>query len=282
MTITVLGGDSRSVYLVRRLLTDGHRVQTYGLETADIPGTCLCSDLSDALYGTDCVVLPTPAVKNGTLHAPFGQRAICLTELASTLPDTVPIFAGSPGPVLADLCAQQGLHLIDLLTIEALTLKNVALTAECALGLLIQAVPYALMGEPVLILGCGRIGKQFALRLHALGSRVTVSARSNSDKAWCAAHGLSAADTDDLAPVLPTHRLVVNTVPAQILHREQLAALPAGTLLMELASSPGGFDADSAAVLGLQVLPAGGLPGKFAPESAANAIAETIASYFER
>ncbi|MBP3654983.1 MAG: dipicolinate synthase [Oscillospiraceae bacterium] len=282
MIMTVLGGDTRSVYLVSRLVADGHTVHTYGLETAAVPKACHRADLATALRGSDCVVLPIPAVKDGILNTPFGSQAICLTELVNTLPEAVPIFAGAPGKVLSELCTRHGLRLIDLLTIETLTLKNAALTAECALGLVIQEVPYTLMGEPVLILGAGRIGRQLAVRLHALGAKVTISSRNGTDKTWCAAHSLSSADTYGLAPLLPKHRLVINTIPARVLDAGQMAALPSGALLVELASAPGGFDPNAAANLGLQVLPAGGLPGKFAPESAANAIAETIYSYFMR
>lgn len=67
--------------------------------------------------------------------------------------------------------------------------------------------------------------------------------------------------------------LLVNTVPAQVISREDLARLRKGTLL-ELASEPG-FDREAAAELELRPLYAPGLPGQFAPEAAAGLIWET-------
>ena len=47
-------------------------------------------------------------------------------------------------------------------------------------------------------------------------------------------------------------------------------------MLLELASPPGGFDAEQARSLGLPVLAAPGLPGVYAPYTAAELMRETI------
>ena len=54
-----------------------------------------------------------------------------------------------------------------------------------------------------------------------------------------------------------------------------LKKLRPGTLLLELASSPG-FDRDRAQTLGLRPLYAPGLPGQFAPEAAAELYWDTV------
>ena len=66
--------------------------------------------------------------------------------------------------------------------------------------------------------------------------------------------------------------MVLNTVPAQIIGEEMLAAMQPGAWLMELASAPYGFDRKRAADHGLNsdVLPA--LPAKYAPYSAGLAL----------
>ena len=48
------------------------------------------------------------------------------------------------------------------------------------------------------------------------------------------------------------------------------------SILIELASSPGGVDVSSAKRLGSQVLWASSLPGKYAPESAGELIADCV------
>lgn len=273
MRVTVCGGDLRSVYLVRRLLRDGHEVQCFDLEQGDIPKSCHQSHLTDALSGTQCVILPTPVLKGDVLNAPFGSQAVSAEELAQTLPQNVPIFGGSVGESLRQQCACRNVYVTDLLSIEALAVKNAALTARCAIQVILREIPYTLADQPVLILGAGRIGKLLGLQLRALGAAVTVSSRREEDKAWCAALGLTPADTADLAPLLPHCRLLVNTIPAQVLSQTQLELLPDDALLFELASPPGGFHHRSA---DLTVISCGGLPGKYVPQSAADVIAETI------
>lgn len=273
MKFTVLGGDLRSVYLAKRLLRDGHEVQCFCLEQEKLPANCHCSTVSEALYHSQCVILPTPVLKNDVLNAPFGSREITEEELAEILPRNIPIFGGSVSEALRQRCVRRSVYVTDLLSAEALAVKNAALTAECAIQVILREIPYSLDRQPVLILGAGRIGKLLGLRLRALGAAVTVSARREEDKAWCAALGLTPADTADLAPLLPHCRLLVNTIPAQVLTPMQLSLLPSDALLFELASKPGGFHQAASA---RTVIDCGGLPGKYAPQSAADAIAETI------
>jgi len=282
MNFAVIGGDLRSVYLVKRLLRDGHQVRCCGLDTIALPGACKYQALQDVMEDADCVVLPTPAMDDAMLRTPLSAQKYTAEEVAEVLRWDVPVFAGAPGPVLTELCRQRKITLIDLLSLESLTLKNAALTAECAVGLLIQNVPYALSGEPILILGAGRIGRQVAEKLRGLGAQVTVIARNLRDRAWCADQGLHAADFCALPSLLPGFRLAINTIPARVLPTELLEILPEGAHLVELASKPGGFDPTTAERLGLQVIRGGGLPGRLAPESAADAIAETIYSMIER
>ena len=55
-----------------------------------------------------------------------------------------------------------------------------------------------------------------------------------------------------------------------------LSRLQPGTLLIDLASAPGGVDREAAEKLGIRVIPALSLPGKVAPRAAGEIIKETI------
>lgn len=278
MNFSVLGGDLRSVYLVRRLLRDGHSVQCFGLEQSELPKACHQSSPAEALWNTQCVVLPTPVLKGDALNAPLSGDTLDEQALSEVLPRSVPIFGGSVTESLRQSCVRRGIYVTDLLSIEALAVKNAALTAQCAVQVITSEIPYTIAEQPVLILGAGRIGKLLGLKLRALGAVVTVASRREEDKAWCAALGLIPADTDSLASMLPHCRLLVNTIPAQVLTAEQLELLPRDAVLFELASPPGGFRHRAAA---LNVVGCGGLPGKYVPQSAADVIADTIYNCLE-
>ena len=118
-----------------------------------------------------------------------------------------------------------------------------------------------------------------ALRLLGMGARVTAAARSAAQRAEARALGCEALDFKDLASTLQGCDFAVNTVPARVLSEAQLCCLPEGTLLLELASSPGGFDRTTAENLGLHVIAAPGLPGRSAPLAAAALMREAIYDY---
>ena len=73
---------------------------------------------------------------------------------------------------------------------------------------------------------------------------------------------------------------VLNTVPAPIFGRDEIAAF-GGAKLIELASAPYGFDFAAAETLGREITLASGLPSRFAPKAAAEAIRDTIFNMLE-
>lgn len=277
MNFAVIGGDERSVQLVCRLLQDGHQVKTWRMECVLGVQETKCTHLEQTLEGAECVVLPVPlSVKPGVLNAPFGETEPRLEIVMERLPAHVPVFAGMVPPEIRTMCEGLGVEITDLLATEELAVKNAALTAEGAIGVLIRETDLCLMGRDILIIGAGRIGKLLGVRLKALGANVTVSARKESDKAWCRGMCLGTADTEKLELVLPQFSVVINTVPSPVLTGDRLGYLPRGAFLLELASKPGGIDQEAAQALGYRVVTAMGLPGKTAPKSAAAAIADTI------
>ena len=88
--------------------------------------------------------------------------------------------------------------------------------------------------------------------------------------------GMDAVHTHEIEPHLPNRDMVINTIPAPVLDSHALSLLPKHTLLLELASLPGGFDPIQAEALGLRTVMGRGLPGKYTPAGAADIIAETI------
>ena len=175
----------------------------------------------------------------------------------------------------------QGLQVADRMQRRGFTVGNAALTAEGAVEKLMSASPRSLWGSRVLVTGWGRVAKLLALRLRALAAEVTVAARKEGDRAMAQALGLAAADFPDLPALLGSFDFVVNTVPARVLPAESLARLRPDVLLLELASSPGGFDPQEAAELGLSTLSAPGLPGVTAPYTAAALMRDAIRSVIQ-
>ena len=153
---------------------------------------------------------------------------------------------------------------------------NAVPTAEGAIQILMQQLPITIQGSRGLILGYGRIGCCLAEKLHLLGSDVTASARKATDLGRMEAAGLHAEHIGGAFHALHQYDYIINTVPAPVFSDKDYERLREGCLLLELASSPGGINANKCRALGLEYVNAPGLPGKCAPKTAGYAIADAI------
>ena len=83
----VIGGDRRAVLLCSMLARDGHRVHSFALEKAELPGEIpKAGCLQGCVYGADCVILPVPAEKGGFLNAPYAAGPLRMGELIAGCP----------------------------------------------------------------------------------------------------------------------------------------------------------------------------------------------------
>ncbi len=266
MRVTIIGGDERAMWLHRLLIERG--------ESARL----ICRQENDpaALQGADVVVLPYPyAVRDGQIPCLCGQ-GIDAAELLRAIPTSALLIAGDGAePYLADAMAERP-RLCALHTDEAFLCENAEISAEGAVCYAMRAMDGLLRGTACVVTGYGRFGKELAWRLHALGATVTVVARKEDARKAAQRLGMLACAPDRLRDVLPCAQAVFNTVPAPMLGVKELRLLPADALLFELASKPYGIDPDAARGLALHTLVIGGIPARYAPRSAAEAILRAI------
>lgn len=277
LKFAVLGGDERSARLCRLLYEDGHKVSSYALERAalpaEIPKACC---LQSCVYGADCVVLPVPSERGGVLNAPLSAEQLDMEALISALWQGQLLFGGklSERSVLAAI--HGGLGVYDLMQRRGYCVGNAALTAEGALERMMAESPRALWRSRALVTGWGRIAKILSLRLRSLGAAVTVAARKEGDRAMAAALGMDSIDIAESELLLGEFDFIVNTVPARIFSDSMLCCIREDALLLELASAPGGFDMKLAENIGLHACAAPGLPGKCAPQTAAELMRNAV------
>ena len=161
---------------------------------------------------------------------------------------------------------------IDLLKHPDFLAANAAITAECAVRVAAPYLRTTFADSPALILGWGRIGKCLAKLLRAMGCPVTVAARKESDRAMLKALGYGTVEFSRIPQVLHGYKILFNTVPDLPLEGDIVDSWKTG-IAFDLASSPG--------MAGNSVIPARGLPGKFAPESSGRLIADTLLKFYK-
>ena len=267
-SIVFIGGDMRMLYAAEKL-AEKHVCAVSGFDALE---TRLPS--ASAGGGYDIAVLPIFAGGAREIRCPFANKAYDINILTLHLKRGGVVFAGKVFPELERLCEENGYALYDYLTREELAVLNAELTAEGAVSIAINETGRALLGTRVAVLGFGRIAKLCAQYLSALGAAVTVCARKKRDLAWAAALGYGNADMTDepeFRAALGGADIIVNTAPAKLITRERAAAVKKDALLIELASVP-----CTEGEMPFRVVNAGGLPGKTAPISAGEIIADTI------
>lgn len=159
------------------------------------------------------------------------------------------ILAGRPGLPVRLAAREAGLPLIDYFRRPELECLNAVPTAEGCLELLLRLRERTIWESAFLVLGYGRVGRAAALTA--------------------------------LPALLPGFDAVINTIPAPVLPRTLLQRLPAGALIIDLASLPGGTDFAAAEELGLHAEHALALPGRCAPQTAGALIAQTVLAILE-
>lgn len=170
--------------------------------------------------------------------------------------------------------APQDCRIINYLTDPRYIVKNAQVTAEGALFMAMQASHDALMGKSALITGFGNIAKALCKRLVSLGADVTVCARSAGARAEAEDCGAGVCDFSALA--LNPADFVFNTVPSRVISYNYLSVLGSETVVIELASTPGGIDTQAAHTLGVTLLDGRGLPAKYAPRTAGQILHDIV------
>ncbi len=270
--ILIAGGDMRQMYCAESL-AEKYDVYVKGFDREHFPDSMKSNELKNETdIKFDCAVLPVPPLDDdGMLSAPCFSGKISAYDIKKMLlPESV-VFAGRTDGKLAEIFDDS--EICDYMLREELSLRNAVPTAEGAVQIALEELPVTLNGLKVLIIGMGRIGTALAEILKGFGADITVAVRNRKGAARASIHGVKAVYTNKIDT---DYGLVFNTVPTLIFDRSILADFGKETLFIDLASKPGGIDISSAAELGIKVIWALGLPGKTAPVTSGEIIAETI------
>ncbi|MCL2754771.1 MAG: dipicolinate synthase [Oscillospiraceae bacterium] len=279
----IIGGDLRFIYAAARLNARGGQCGCYGFDMLheDVQRETGVQLLAKPRRSAN-VILPLPMSRGcDYITAPYHAGRISLSAVADFCDEGATLYCGKACPQMQELCDKNGYRLVDYFEREELTVANAAITAEGALEIIMRENPKAVMGMRILITGYGRIAKILSRQLHSLGADVVVAARKVGDLEWAKIAGCTAVHVSDIDDTLPTIDTIVNTVPARLFDRERLSRIRGDCLLLDLASKPGveGMElckSPHGSVAGVKVIWALSLPGKIAPVTAGEMIADTV------
>ena len=291
--ICLLGGDTRQASLAQHLSRSGYMVAVWGIpdaeymktyKTADTPDVLHAQSAAEALCSARAVILPLPATSDGVrVHCAAEDasdlgthRELRLTQLLESMPAGALLLAGKPPEVLRSMARNAHIQLIDYYDSEEVQLKNAVPTAEGAVAIAMAELPITLYGASCTVLGYGRIGRRLSDVLYALGARVTVAARSERDLNFAQISGCRASPIPEFLQCPGDTDVIFNTIPIPLIGADTLEKLPPKTLFIELASAPGGICPDALKDCRQKIIRAPSLPGKVAPHSAGEILADSI------
>lgn len=277
--VLILGGDKRMIGAANAFLRDGFEVFAYGFsaETNFNEKVARPDSIAGAIDGADVIVTGLPLSADGiTLCTPLWDDRILLADVIPLINEGTCFFGGKISHSMRTALNSSGISCADYLDREEFAVANAVPTAEGAIGIAVHALPVALWQSNALVVGFGRIGKMLAHRLRALGAHTFVSARKFSDLSWIDAYGFEGVTYDKIKDCLPEFDVIFNTVPRLMLGMEELALIRKDCIVIDLASAPGGVDVETAQSLGIKVITALALPGKYAPDTAGEIIERTI------
>ena len=286
----IVGGDKRISILAKELLKDGNNVYTFANKVEDIEEIEKIADIKK--YAYDIVISSMPLTKdNKNVYTPLSDKKVSLEGLKEISAGKILIA----GKIPSDFDEFQDKNIIlnnsessnnqkiqprikcfDILKDEVTTILNTIPTAEGAIQIAMEETDYTLSEMKVLVIGFGRVGKTLANILSKMGLDVYCEARKDTDLAWIKAYGYKPMPLEKMKNNLCKMDIIFNTVPFQILDKSTLILLNRNTLIIDLASAPGGVDYEVAKKLGIKAILASALPGKVAPNTAAEYLKDFV------
>ncbi len=231
MLFLIAGGDSRQLYLADKLAIS-HTVKIMGFDKYNSE-----SDFIQA----DVLILPVITSTDSVhLNTPFASEKIKLESLVSKVKKEGSVFCGKLPEYIATVFNNAGIKIYNYSQFEPFVLKNALVTAEAALSTAMQNSNRTISSQKILVTGFGRISKSLVKILNGIGADVTVTSRNIIDSVWAEIYNFNYFQIDELSEYASKFDIIFNTVPALVFDSTVLDTLKNQTLIVDLASKPGG------------------------------------------
>lgn len=286
----IFGGDDRNGYLAAELIRRGYSVMTYALSCSRSNKPLLsiinqnrltekpvAGSLSELLTGSRCIIGTIPYARYEKEHPETKLSQVLLRKLAKGQ-----LFAAGAIPMeQISALKERGVSILDFLKDKNYQSYNAVLTAEGCFAEIRTVWKGKISGARVLVAGYGCCGKAIAAIFQGAGAVVTACVRRTETAFEAYQHGCLVCYPEQLEELAAEQNIIINTVPSLIFNEGELSRVSAETLLVEIASQPGGYEPEVISKRGLAYVNCPGLPGRYAPEAAAAGMADSLERFME-
>ena len=286
MHVAVIGGDARQLEIIKMLIEQDAKITLIGFEQLDHAFTGTAKEkITEADFSDlDAIILPVAGTNNeGQVDTIFSNEKVVLTEeLLKQTPEHCTIYSGISNPYLDKMTAGAKRKLVKLFSRDDVAIYNSIPTVEGTIMMVIQHTDFTIHGSNVIVLGLGRVGMSVARAFASLGAKVKVGARKSEHIARITEMGLTPFHLDEFDSVVKDVDICINTIPALIVKASIISKMPSHTLIIDIASKPGGTDFRYAEKRGIKALLAPSLPGIVAPKTAGQILAGVLTQLLEQ
>ncbi|QTL98370.1 dipicolinate synthase subunit DpsA [Iocasia frigidifontis] len=276
--IGVIGGDKREEVLIDNLAQQGFTFKVLKKNALDTKAVKYFNDLKEVISDVDAVLAPMSSTDHeGYLKSTFDNRSIKLDRnFFSLLGPQKPFIIGIARPSIKKELEFAGVNYIELARQADLAILNAIPTAEGAIKIAIEETDYTLYNSRTLVFGLGKVGLTLAWRLRMLGAESYAVTRDRKAAARGKDLGIKMFAYEELNGIISDTNILFNTVPVRIISKEIISLLKKDSVIIDLASAPGGTDFTEAEKAGIKAILALGLPGKIAPVTAGKILADIL------
>ncbi len=281
MIFGILGGDLRYKFLYEMLTNENFTVYSYNNKYIENKDNI--NNLDEFLDKIDILIAPIPFTKDNKNVFNIENENINIKELIEkTIKFKIKAFFG--GIINKDIIKtleENNIKTFDFFEDNSIAILNAIPTAEGAIQTAMENSFKTIFNSNCLVLGYGRCGKILANMLKGIGANVDVTYRKDEDFAYINTYGLNSINLYKIKDSINKYDFIFNTIPYEILNKEILDYINKNTIIIDLASAPGGVDYNYARELNLQAIYCPSLPGRVAPYTAGEILKDKIISFLD-
>ncbi|KML43819.1 dipicolinic acid synthetase subunit A [Cytobacillus firmus] len=278
--IAVIGGDARQLEIIRKLTELDAKLALIGFEQLDHAFSGAVKEKIDEVDFTniDAIILPVPGTGlEGQIETIFSnEKVIFEEEILAQTPAHCTVYSGITNSYLTGVTKSADRRLVQLFERDDVAIYNSIPTVEGTIMMAIQHTDFTIHGSNIAVIGLGRVGMSVARTFHALGAKVKVGARKSEHIARITEMGLTPFYLKEIEDAVKDVDICINTAPHLVVTASVISKMPTHTLIIDLASKPGGTDFRYAEKRGVKALLAPGLPGIVAPKTAGQILANVL------
>lgn len=276
--LLIIGGDNRQHYIADFLERNGFKVSVYGLSEKNRKSI---KNIKSAAQNADAVIFPLPVSKDGkyiTSTIPINET---LDDILLMINKECVVFGGMINRSFESKLLKKDIKFYDYFKREEVTVKNTVPTVQGILKAMIDNIDYTIHSSKCAVFGFGRVARITADILSSIGADVTVCARKQGDLANAEIRKIKSCKISEFYKISNEYDIIINTIPSLVIDKKILENVKSDCLIIDVASAPYGTDFATAFELGLNAVQCPSLPGKVAPKTAGNIIAEAIINILE-